>query len=245
MNNEHAKMNNEREASREEAKIYDIQHCTITGTSAKRGPRKLTQCPYCYRWNTHSVILKDKNLTCCHNCCGWYFWKIDQGNKIIYKTPSPGDFDPKPGHWYGQLRCCLKCGHPEGIHHPDCPSGKDNKESSIKTLGQQKEDTAGRKNDEGKRRWNLMPWNAVEEVVKVLEFGAYKYGRNTWKYESNARMRYFDVAMRHLLAWKNKDERTDKDKCDEESGLPHLAHAACCILFMLAIDKKEVEDDNM
>lgn len=39
----------------------------------------------------------------------------------------------------------------------------------------------GVKKDEGKLRWSLLPWDALEEVVKVLMFGADKY---TFKYEN-------------------------------------------------------------
>lgn len=39
----------------------------------------------------------------------------------------------------------------------------------------------GRKNDriDGKPRWELLPIEVMEEVVKVYTFGAEKYGVNT------------------------------------------------------------------
>ena len=33
----------------------------------------------------------------------------------------------------------------------------------------------GRKNDQGKLRWSLVPWDGLEGVVKVLDYGAAKY----------------------------------------------------------------------
>jgi hypothetical protein len=39
----------------------------------------------------------------------------------------------------------------------------------------------GVKKDEGKLRWSLLPWDAMEEVIKVLMFGADKY---TFRYEN-------------------------------------------------------------
>ena len=85
----------------------------------------------------------------------------------------------------------------------------------------------GRKDDAGKRRWSLLPWNAVAGVVEVLTYGATKYGDHNWRQVDNAGERYFDAALRHLHAWH------DGERLDGESGLPHLAHAACCILFLL------------
>ena len=85
---------------------------------------------------------------------------------------------------------------------------------------------AGVKNDCGKARWDLVPWREMEEVVHVLGFGADKYGADNWKHVPGARERYFAAAMRHLVAWKQGEE------LDAESGLPHLAHATTCLLFL-------------
>ena len=83
---------------------------------------------------------------------------------------------------------------------------------------------------------SLLPWRAVQQIVSVLEFGAAKYGADNWQRVPEARQRYFDAAMRHLLAW------WDGERLDAESGLPHLAHAGCCILFLLWSDKSAAEE---
>ena len=93
----------------------------------------------------------------------------------------------------------------------------------------------GRKADAGKPRLSLLPWRTVQQIVAVLEFGAAKYGADNWQRVPNARQRYFDATMRHLLAW------WDGERLDAESGLPHLAHAGCCILFLLWADKDAKE----
>ena len=84
----------------------------------------------------------------------------------------------------------------------------------------------GLKKDHGKDRWDLLPWEEVEEIVKVLTFGANKYADNNWQKVPQGRERYFAAAMRHLVAWRRGEER------DPESGLKHLAHAGCCLLFL-------------
>ena len=61
-------------------------------------------------------------------------------------------------------------------------------------------------------------------------FGAAKYSEGNWK--GVEPVRYKDAAMRHLVAYMNGE------KNDEESGLPHLAHLACCVLFLLWQEKR-------
>ena len=89
----------------------------------------------------------------------------------------------------------------------------------------------GRKYDTGKLRYTLLPWTAVNEVVKVLEYGAKKYAPGNWQKVLYPKLRYSDAAMRHLVAY-GLGERNDP-----ESGLHHLAHAVCCLLFILDVEK--------
>lgn len=89
----------------------------------------------------------------------------------------------------------------------------------------------GRKYDGGKDRWDLLPLGVVEDVVKVLTFGAQKYGPNNWQRVENGRERYYAALMRHLAAWRMGEAK------DPETGLPHLAHAACCLGFLQWLEK--------
>lgn len=85
----------------------------------------------------------------------------------------------------------------------------------------------GVKFDAEKLDYTLLPFDPLAEVVKVLEFGAKKYARDNWQKVPNAERRYSAAALRHLIA------REQGETSDPESGLPHLAHAACCVLFAL------------
>ena len=58
-------------------------------------------------------------------------------------------------------------------------------------------------------------------------------GIDNWQRVPSARTRYYDAAMRHIDDWWNGSE------VDEESNLPHLAHAICCLLFLLWFDEQE------
>lgn len=89
----------------------------------------------------------------------------------------------------------------------------------------------GIKFDDDKRDFTLLPWPAVEEIVKVLEFGAKKYSRDNWKHV--AAERYTKAAFRHLVAYNQGEE------LDQESGLSHLAHLGCCVLFLISLEKTE------
>lgn len=91
-------------------------------------------------------------------------------------------------------------------------------------------DTAatGQKHDTAKPRYSLLPWKAVDELVRVLEHGAAKYGPENWRKVTNGRQRYLNAALRHIAAVLAAGERNDA-----ESGFHHLAHAAVSLLFAL------------
>jgi len=85
----------------------------------------------------------------------------------------------------------------------------------------------GRKFDAGKLDYTLLPWDALEEVVKVLAYGLKKYERDNWKHVPDAMQRYEAAGMRHRVA------RLQGEANDPETGISHLAHEVCCLLFQL------------
>lgn len=87
----------------------------------------------------------------------------------------------------------------------------------------------GQKHDQGKPQWNLLPWVALAEVVEVLTFGAVKYAPENWRHVADPINRYSAAALRHISAFMRGEER------DPETGLHHLAHATCCLLFLLEL----------
>lgn len=78
----------------------------------------------------------------------------------------------------------------------------------------------GKKYDQGKLRWDLLPLNLIEKIVEIYTFGAEKYGANTWQNLEDGYNRYKAALFRHLMAHE-KGEAIDTD-----SKLPHLAHVA-------------------
>lgn len=96
----------------------------------------------------------------------------------------------------------------------------------------EKKELEGIKFDSGKPRWGLLPFREVREVVDVLTFGAQKYSDDNWQ---NVRPtnRYIDAAFRHITAWLTGEKK------DAESGISHLAHAICCLLFLMWFDNED------
>lgn len=85
------------------------------------------------------------------------------------------------------------------------------------------------KADQGKARPTLVPPSLVLAVAKIREYGCEKYhDPDNWKRVEP--QRYRDALYRHLLAYFAGEEK------DEESGLPHLHHAACNIAFLIELE---------
>ncbi len=97
-------------------------------------------------------------------------------------------------------------------------------------------DMDGKKFDTGKTRYDLICWLHVKGIADVLQFGANKYGENNWKQLENATNRYFAAAIRHLVAWEQGEQT------DAESGLSHLSHAACNLMFLGFFEENSNED---
>jgi len=103
--------------------------------------------------------------------------------------------------------------------------------SNVKTPDPKTEASAV-KFDSGKTDWSLMPFEAVEEINKVLEFGAKKYAAHNWTQGDGFRYtRVLNSLFRHLFAWSRGED------LDPESGLSHLAHAGCNIIFLIYYNK--------
>ena len=98
------------------------------------------------------------------------------------------------------------------------------------TESQDPNHTGGRKFDGGKLQYGLLPPLALQDVVKVLTFGAQKYEIDNWKRVPDAKRRYFDAANRHIWAYKAGEIN------DDETGINHLAHAICCLMFINDLD---------
>lgn len=96
----------------------------------------------------------------------------------------------------------------------------------------------GRKYDSGKPMYNLIPADALEEVVKVLTYGSLKYNEpaheENWRKVDHPEQRYFAAMQRHVWATRKGEMN------DPESGISHYAHAITSLLFLL---QKQIEQN--
>jgi hypothetical protein len=110
-----------------------------------------------------------------------------------------------------------------------------------------KADNSGKKYDSGKDPWHLLPWDAVRGVVKILAFGAAKYGERNWERGMDW-SRLQRAATEHLTVWFHgvwdDDGNWSAQPNDPETGRSHLLHAACCVLFLAAMEIRRVGKDD-
>lgn len=97
--------------------------------------------------------------------------------------------------------------------------------------------TEGVKYDQQKIRWDLVPYDAVNEIAKVLTFGAAKYEARNWE-KGMDWSRAFGALQRHLTRWFHGQNK------DKETKLTHLANAGCCLFFLLAWELRQVGNDD-
>ena len=97
--------------------------------------------------------------------------------------------------------------------------------------------SGGLKYDGGKARMDLLDPYAIEKLAEVLTFGAQKYAAHNWR-KGIPISRLLAAAFRHMYALARGE------KVDTESGLPHAAHAMCCMMFILWTQKFKPEMDD-
>lgn len=87
-------------------------------------------------------------------------------------------------------------------------------------------DEGFKKYDTGKLEYNIFPHTVLVDIVKVMMYGAHTkgYGVDNWKKCTDS-TRYYNALCRHMEAVR-AGEYTDV-----ESGLPHLSHALCNLVF--------------
>jgi hypothetical protein len=93
------------------------------------------------------------------------------------------------------------------------------------------------KYDSGKLRYDLVPVRPLRDLTQILTFGAAKYSDRNWE-KGFKWSRTYAALQRHLQTWYGGEDK------DSESGLSHLAHAACCIFFLQEFEYTHPELDD-
>jgi Domain of unknown function (DUF5664) len=124
-----------------------------------------------------------------------------------------------------QLELGMVVGEPRKSHYYNLP----------KTLGEAVGIAV--KYDQDKAPLSLLSNEALVQTARVLAFGKEKYAAHNWR-NGFEWSRPLSAALRHILAFQDGEDR------DPESGLSHLAHAMCCIMFLLEFEKTHRELDD-
>lgn len=115
-----------------------------------------------------------------------------------------------------------------------------NEKQQKRMPSEKKEDQlheVGLKYDTGKPPLDLLSTVALLETAKVMDFGKRKYNAHNWR-NGLEWSRVLGAALRHLTAFNAGED------LDPETGLSHLAHASCCVMFLLEyqVTHKELDD---
>ena len=103
-------------------------------------------------------------------------------------------------------------------------------------MTQQKSEPAW-KQDGGKPRMDLLAPEFLTGTAEVLRFGADKYAERNWE-KGMSWGRCFGALMRHMWAW------WAGERNDPETGLSHLYHASCCLMFLAAYEARQIGTDD-
>ena len=110
---------------------------------------------------------------------------------------------------------------------------------AMKAVGDElkKPEPKGLKGDADKLRYDLLPLDALEQVTRVLTHGAEKYSPWNWA-QGFAWSRLTAASLRHIFAFMRGQD------LDPETGISHLAHAICCLAFLLSHTIQEAGSDD-
>jgi len=96
----------------------------------------------------------------------------------------------------------------------------------------------GNRYNDGKLKWSLVDYKALEPMVKVLDYGTLKYAPHNWK-KGLLVTEVCESMLRHIHAF------LDCENNDPESGLPHIGHIQCNAMFLGAMVKRPDMDDRV
>lgn len=96
---------------------------------------------------------------------------------------------------------------------------------------------SGARFNDNKPDYSLIPMCTLEDEARVWAYGKKKYAAWNWAKGMDWSIP-FACLQRHLAAWQRGEE------LDQESGLPHLAHAMCNLRMLTLYSKIYVEGDD-
>jgi hypothetical protein len=98
-------------------------------------------------------------------------------------------------------------------------------------------ENAGRKNDDGKLRYDLIPPRALEALAYVYTIGAKKYGDYNW-HKGMSWGRIISAMFRHIAAWLMGCSK------DPHDGQHPLASVAWCAFTLMEYERLGLGEDT-
>jgi len=95
----------------------------------------------------------------------------------------------------------------------------------------------GKRFNQNKPKWSLVPQSALIPMVRVLEFGAKKYDTFDWQ-KGLSIVEVCESLKRHLDAYMEGED------LDQESGLSHIGHIQCNAMFLAWMIQNKPETDD-
>lgn len=150
------------------------------------------------------------------------------------------------GKWYTH-DCAVHSDAPSIVHkhefgghqEPDayCYYCSFPKDSEVHQMEGQTDKLTGKKHDGGKAPIALISSTFIFEVAKVLQFGAGKY--DPWNWKGGFKWaRVASAVLRHIFSWLGGEDK------DPETGLSHLAHASCGLMFLIDFEVNKLGEDD-
>lgn len=96
---------------------------------------------------------------------------------------------------------------------------------------------SGTKKDEGKARWDLLPYEVCAAVARILTKGAIKYAPRNWE-KGIVYGRVFGAVMRHLYDWWTSKLFGGDGINHADGEESHLDHAITELMFLSAYEKR-------
>jgi len=104
-------------------------------------------------------------------------------------------------------------------------------------MADEQQQATGIKHDQEKPDMSLLSSIAIFKIAQVMTYGKSKYSANNWR-GGFKWSRVIAAALRHIFAWLGGEDK------DPETGLSHLAHASCCLFFLLEFETTKPELDD-
>jgi len=88
------------------------------------------------------------------------------------------------------------------------------------------------KESKGKPPMHLILWKPVKWLIRIRQYGLKKYP-DAENYKKVDCVAWYDACLRHLAKW------AEGERIDQESGLPHSAHALCNLCYLIETTEQD------